>query len=210
MSERSFRAVVAAVLVAALALATVLVVSVLAPPALEPSPRPSQAAHPSPTAIPSETPTTSAGPAFLAPGVVGVGLVARGASSSLVLRLELVEGSEAAIPDGPGSLRVTLLDSAGSGSTVAFVGVPSVFAPGSLGVDVALAAPNVLLLTVEASDPLNVEPITITGLGISATSAAALGPMAAEVGDFEGSLTRALAQTALPSPGTVTAESPGG
>jgi hypothetical protein len=210
VSESAFRAVVAAVLVGALALATVLAVAILNTPAPEPSPRPSQVAHPSPTASQSNPPTAFAGPAFDAPGVVAVGLVARGSSSSLALRLDLVEADEGAIPNGPGSFRVTLLDSAGSGTTVAFVGVPSVFAPGSLGVDVALAAPNVLLLTIEASDPLNVEPITISGLGISATSAAAVGPVAAEAGGFTGSLDRALARTTLPSPGTVTAESPGG
>jgi hypothetical protein len=140
---------------------------------------------------------------FDSPGVVSVGLISRGSASPQTLRLELVEPSVGAIPDAAGALRVTLRDHDGNGSTVAFVGTPSVAAPDSLGATATLVTPNVLMVTIVASDRLNIESITITGLGIEATEQAAIGPLVAEVGDFDGSLSGGLTRDVLPSPGSV-------
>jgi hypothetical protein len=203
MSERTFRAVVAAVLVGALALAVVVAAAVLGPHSAEPSPSVSATASPVTTPTPSVPPTPVAGPVFAAPGVVSVGLVPRGASSGMTLVLRFLEPSDAAIPNGAGSFRVTLTDQAGDGSTVAFVGTPVVGAPGSLGATAALTAPNVLMVRIVASDTLNVEPITISGLGIKASSTAAVGPVHAVLSGFTGSLASGSANDSLASPGSV-------
>jgi len=212
MTDRTFRAVVAAVLVGALALAVV-VVFVLLPRSTEPAPSaspttsPVPTASPVPTPVPTIAPTASAGPAFVAPEVVSVGLVPRGASSSQTLVLKFVESSVDAIPNAPGSFRLTLTDQAGDGSTVAFVGTASVDAPGSLGATARLVAPNVLMVSIEGADIYNLEPITINGLGISASSTAAIGALNAELGGFTGSLVTGAAGNVLASPGSVIAGS---
>ena len=205
MSERTFRAVVAAVLVGALALAVVVAAAVLGPRSAEPSPSVSVTSSPLTTPLPSVPPTPVAGPVFAAPGVVSVGLVPRGASSGTTLVLQFREPSDAAIPNAPGSFLVTLTDQAGDGSTVAFVGTPVVDAPGSLGATAALTAPNILMVRIVASDPLNVEPITISGLGIKASSTAAIGPVKGVLGSFTGSLARGPTNDVLASPGSVVA-----
>ena len=202
MSERTFRAVVAAVLIGALVLATVVAVATLYRPTLpvpSPSPLPTRTASP----VPSPTPTPFSGPAFRTPDVVSVGLVARGASSAETLVLEFVETRPDAIPNAPGSFVVRLADRAGDPSGVAFTGTPQVVGPGSLGVTVTLAEPNVLRVDIVAADTFNVEALTITGLGISAGEGAAIGPLSAEAGDFAGSLKGGLVSTMLPSPGSV-------
>ncbi len=98
---------------------------------------------------------------------------------------------------------MTLADHAGDGSTVAFVGTPVVGAPGSLGATARLIAPNVLMVSIVASDTVNVEPITISGLGIKVSSTAAIGPLKAELNAFTGSLATGAANNALASPGSV-------
>jgi hypothetical protein len=155
--------------------------------------------------IPTPAATPFAGPVFEAPSVVSVGLVSRGSTSRPTLELEFVESRPDAIPDGPGSFRVTLKDQAGDESTVGFIGEPLVAAPGSLGATASLVAPNVLMVNIVASDRLNIEPITITGLAIRTTDTAALGPMIGEVGDFDGSLASGATGDTLPSPGSVIA-----
>jgi hypothetical protein len=108
-----------------------------------------------------------------------------------------------AIPDAPGSFRVSLADHDGNETTVAFTGAPSVDAPGSLGATATLTGPNRLLIEIVASDEANVERITIGGLGISATENAAVGPIVAEASEFTGSLAAASDIDILPSPGSV-------
>jgi len=201
VSERTFRAVVAAVLVGALGLAFVISAATLLPRPSEPLPSPTVAISPTPG--PTITATPIAGPVFDSPGVVSVGLISRVSSSRQTLRLELVEPSVSAIPDAPGALRVTLKDHDGNGSTVAFVGTPSVAAPGSLGATATLVMPNVLMVTIVASDEFNIESIMITGLGIEAAEKAAIGPVVAEIGDFEGSLSGGLTKDLVLSPGSV-------
>jgi hypothetical protein len=117
--------------------------------------------------------------------------------------LHFAESSVDAIPDGAGSFTVTLADSAGAGTTLAFTGTPTIDAPGSLGAGVELLAANVLRISIVAADIFNIEPITIAGLGIGASDDAALGPMASELGDFTGALAAGVANVVLPSPGTV-------
>lgn len=204
MSERTFRAVVASVLLGALALAVVVSVALL-PRSTEPLPSPSTTTRPFTTPIPSSAPTPTAGPVFTAPGVVSVGLISRGTSSGRTLVLQFLEPSIDAIPNAPGSFRVTLTDQAGNGSTVSFVGEPLVSAPGSLGATAILEAPNVLMISIEASDTINVEPITISGLGIQAASAAAVGPVHAGLDSFTGSLASGATSNVVASPGTVIA-----
>lgn len=204
MSERTFRGVVASVLVGAFALVVVVAAVVFLPPSPGPSPSASATiAAPGPTPI--VAPTRIPGPVFATPDVVRVGQISRGASSGMTLTLHFVESSVDAIPDAPGSFRVTLADHAGDGSTVAFVGTPSVDAPGSLGATATLLTPNVLMVSIVASDTLNIEPITISGLGISASSTAAIGSVTAELNGFTGSMATGAASNVLASPGSVIA-----
>jgi hypothetical protein len=205
MSERTFRAVVASVLVGALALGVVVAAVVLAPRSNQPRPTPSAVPSPAATPVTTTAPTPIAGPVFAAPEVVSVGLIQRGAISGPTLVLRFVEPSVDAIPNAPGSFRVTLTDAANDGSTVSFTGTPTIGAPGSLGATTEFSAPNVLLISIVASDNVEVEPITITGLGIRATSTAAIGPIRAELDAFTGSLATGAPSNVLPSPGSVIA-----
>jgi hypothetical protein len=202
MSERTFRAIVAAVLIGALALAAVVVVaSLYRPSPPTPSPSPASTATSRPPASPTATPFS--GPVFETPGVVSVGRIARGRSSNERLVLEFVETQAGAIRNAPGSFVVRLADGAGDGSTVGFVGVPEVAGPGSLGATAILTAPNVLRVDISGADPLNIEAMTVAGLGISAASTAAIGPVTAEAADFSGSLANGTATGSLASPGTI-------
>jgi len=138
-------------------------------------------------------------------GVTAVGSVPRGGASGTTLVLRFMEPSADAIPDAAGSFTVTLSDEAGAGTTLAFMGTPSIDAPGSLGASAELVAGNVLRISIVASDRVNVEPITVTGLGISASADAALGPISATLGGFSGSLAGGVANVVVPSLGTVVA-----
>lgn len=204
MTERTFRAVVASVLVGALALAVVVAVAVL-PRSMEPVPSASTITSPAANSLQTATPEPVVGPVFEVPDVVSVGLISRGANSANTLVLQFLESRANAIPHAAGSFRVTLADHAGDGSTVAFGGEPTVIAPGSLGATAAIVAPNVLMVAIVDSDSLNIELITIKGLGISISSTAATGPLNATLTDFEGSLATGAATKNLPSPGTVIA-----
>ena len=187
MSERTFRAVVASVLVGALALALVVAVAVVLPrsPLLTPSASIETSLPPVPT--PSTASTRIPGPAFRA-SVIGVGQIPRGGMSGNTLVLQFLEVVADAIPSAAGSFRVTLTDGAGDGSTVGFVGAPSVQAPGSLGATVARLGPNALLVSILGADPNNVELLSIRGLGISASATAALGALRIQLDQFSGSL----------------------
>lgn len=206
MSERTFRAVVAAVLIGALALAAVVAFAMLQP---SPSPAPTATLSPPPSAssAPAITPTPAPTPSFVFEdvGVTGVGSVPVGGTSGMTLALRFLEPSFDAIPDAVGSFTVTLTDHAGAGSTLGFPGLPSIIAPGSLGATAELVAGNVLKISIVASDRFNVELITLTGLAIRASSAAAPGSINATVGSFTGSLAGGVANVVLPSPGTVIA-----
>ncbi len=217
MSERTFRVVISALLAGALVLAVVVVIAVLPHlAALPPQPTPGVpvatggAAGPTPpttsSAAPSSSPTQATIPApVIAAQVVGVGQIARGASSARTLVLQFTETSDAAIPDAPGSFRVTLTDHAGDGSTVAFEGVPMAAGPDSLGATAVLVAPNVLEVSIVASDTRNIESIGVTGLGIRASATAALGAVTAQLGQFTGSLAGGVTNSVLGPPGDVVA-----
>jgi hypothetical protein len=156
-----------------------------------------------PQPTPSIAPTRVSGPAFRA-SVIGVGQISRGGSSGNLLVLQFLEVGVDAIPSTVGSFRVTLTDDAGDGSTVGFVGTPSVQAPGSLGATVASLAPSVLLVSIRGADPNNVELLSIRGLGISASATAALGALRIHLDQFSGSLVAGAEGSSL-SPGTVVA-----
>jgi hypothetical protein len=205
VSERAFRAVIAAVLVGALALAAIVVFADRQPSVPGQPSSAASTATPRPTPIETSiaTPTPTPRLVFGDVGVTPVGSVPRGGASGATLVLRFVESNVDAIPAAVGSLTVTLADSGGSGTTLAFSGTPALDAPGSLGAKVGLIAGNVLLISIRGSDSLNIEPITITGLGIRATPDAALGPITAMLGDFTGSLAGGVANAVLLSPGTV-------
>jgi hypothetical protein len=203
MSERTFRAVVAVVLVGALALAAVVVFVSVSSPSLSPAPTAARTATPTPTLV--VTPTPTPGPVFGNVAVSPVGSIPRGGSSASTLVLRFVESSVDAIPNSPGSLTLTLADAAAVGTTLAFAGTPALDAPDSLGVTAELVAGNTLKISIRGADSRNIEPITITGLGIRATPDAALGPITATLGDFSGSLAGGVANAVLFSPGTVVA-----
>ena len=210
MSEATFRAVVAAVLVAALVLAAVTMASVFRLWPLIPTPTSSPTPLATPTAVATPAVTPSPPPPFGQIDVTGVGLIRRGGRSPNTLVLSFPESSRAAIPDAAGSFRLTLTDADGR-STVAFVGTPVVEAPGSLGahagfVGSSVLGPNMLEVSIRGSDVRNLELITITGLGISASSNAALGPVHAFLGSSTGSLAAEVAHALLPAPGTVVAQ----
>jgi hypothetical protein len=207
MSERTFRAVVAAVLIGALVLASVVAFAVLQPPSPSPTPGATPTVRPTATARPTPAPTPTPTPqlVFEEVGLTAVGSVPRGGASGATLVLRFLEPSVDAIPNAAGSFTVTLTDHAGGGATLAFTGVPSLGAPGSLGVKAELAAGNVLEISIVAADVFNIEPITVTGLGISASPEAALGSINATLGAFTGSLAGGVAKVVLPSPGSVVA-----
>jgi len=210
MSERTFRAVVASVLVGALALALAITGVVLLRQSSAPSPSasvaPNAVVSPKVTAAPPGTPapTPIPAPAFTA-DVTSVGLIPRGSASSPTLVLQFLESGVDAIPDAAGSFLVTLTDHSGKGATVTFVGTPSVVAPGSLGASAHLVATNVLQVSIRGSDPYNVELMSIRGLGIRASPTAVLGPVQAQLGDFTGSLATGATRNVLASPATVVA-----
>ena len=204
MSEGTFRAVVAAVLVGALALAVVVVVAVLQP-SPSPTPAATSTARATQTARPAPTPTPTPQLVFEQAGVTAVGNVPQGGASGTTLVLQFTEPSVDAVPNAAGSFTVTLTDQAGVGTTLGFTGTPSVVAPGSLGASAELAAGNVLRISIVAADVLNIEQMTVTGLGISASADAALGRINATMGDFSGSLAGGVANAVLNSPGTVVA-----
>jgi hypothetical protein len=154
------------------------------------------------TSRPTPQPT-AAPPAFVSVTVTGVGTIQRGGSSGDTLALSFNEAGVAAIARGPGSFQVTLSDNAGFDSTVSFLGTPSTAkSPGSLGASATVSG-NVLTVRILDSDTVNIEPIIVTGVGIAASSTAALGSIEATMGGFTGSLAGGATNDVLVSPGSV-------
>ena len=205
MSERTFRAVVAGVLVGALVLAMVVVFAFMQPPSPSPAPGPSASLPASPTLAATPSPTPSPGVVFGVVGVSPVGNIPRGGVSPATFSLHVVESKADAIGAAPGSFTLTLADGSGAGTPLAFAGTPSVDAPGWMGVKAEVVGGNVLKISIAMSDRTLLEQFTVSGLGISATAGAALGPITATVGDFTGSLAGGVANAVLTSPGTVVA-----
>ena len=143
--------------------------------------------------------------AFVPVELTGVGDVRQGGVSPATLVLRFTEPTPTAILAGPGSLQVTLTDSAGSSDTVGFTSSPLLEAPGSLGVTATLTRSNVLTMSIVDSDSINIESVTITGLAIFTGPTAALGPINAVIGGCAGSLAGCVASNVLVSPGNVVA-----
>jgi hypothetical protein len=203
MSERTFRAVVAAVLVGALALAAVVVFVGLSSPSPSPAPTAVRTATPRPTPVATSTPTP--GPVFGEVQVSAVGSIPRGGTSPTSFALHAIESRKDAIAAAPGSFTLTLTDSSGAGTTLALTGTPSVDAPGWMGVKAEVVGGNTLRISVAMSDLTLLEQFTVSGLGIRATPGAALGPISATLEDFTGSLAGGVAKRVLASPGTIVA-----
>ena len=154
-----------------------------------------------PSPSPPTRPPLALGPVEL----TSVGAVPRAGVSPASLVLRFTEVAPATILGGPGLVQVTLTDQAGTPGTVSFTGIPSILAPGSLGVTATLTRPNVLTVSIVDSDPLNIESIALEDLAISASSEAALGPINAIVSACTGSLDGCTESNVLPSPGEVVA-----
>ena len=112
-----------------------------------------------------------------ATSVTSVGNVPRGGSATGLV-FSLTESSAACLANAAGSATITIADSA-SAATVSYTGAAAASGPGSLGTLTASASGQVLTINWTASDTLNIESITVSGLGISATTAAATGAIMA-------------------------------
>jgi hypothetical protein len=117
--------------------------------------------------------------AFASVTVTSAGTVPRGDTSTGTATFTFTENDANEFSIN-GTLTVTILDSA-SGATVTFTGTPVLTAPGSLGASVAVAG-NVITVTTTGHDDSNVEQITVSGLKIKATLAAATGAIKATLG----------------------------
>ena len=124
------------------------------------------------------------------------GNVAQGSTSVGTASYLFTENSIAALPNAAGSMTVTITPAAPGVGTVTWSGTPVVSAPSSLGATASVAG-NVLTINVAASDPANVETISISGLKVAASSTASPGAVVA-------TLSAGLIGTAF-SGGTVTA-----
>lgn len=138
----------------------------------------------------------AAGSAMASITGTGAGSVAQGSTSAGTASYLFTENSIAALPNAAGSMTITITPAAPGAGTVEWVGPPVVTAPGSLGASASIAG-NVLTISVAASDPANVETISITGLKVKASSTASPGAVVA-------TLSTGLIGTAF-SGGTVTA-----
>jgi hypothetical protein len=147
--------------------------------------------------IPSRPPA-----AFGPVELTGVGDLRQGGEAVGGLILRFTEPDVDAIAAGNGSLQVSLTDHAGLPGTISFTGTPSIEAPDSLGATVSLGG-DILTVEIVDSDRLNIESVTITGLGLIASSTAALGSVNAVVAGCAGSLAGCTVTNVLPSPGSV-------
>lgn len=159
------------------------------------------ACSPAPTPTPSPSPPV----ALLPPEITGVGAIPPGRTSLVGMTIRLTEADVATIGRGEGTLAITFTDTAGAMDTISLTGAPAVFAPGSLGITAVLSAPNVLLLRTVDSDPLNIEPVTISNLRLSVAGDAPAGAIRATITECTGSLAGCAAERELASPGTVSA-----
>lgn len=117
--------------------------------------------------------------AFAGTTITSAGSVPRAGTSAGTATFVFTENTATALA-ATGTFTVTILDSA-AGATVTFDGTPVVSAPGSLGATASVAG-NVLSVKITGFDNLNVETITVSGLKIKATAAAALGAIQANFG----------------------------
>lgn len=156
---------------------------------------------------PQPVPTPSAPPpvALLPVEITGVGAFPPGRTSLAGMTIRLTEADVGTIGLGEGTLAITFTDAAGAMDAISLTGTPAVFAPGSLGITASLPARNVLLLSIVDSDPLNIEPVTISNLRLAAADAAAPGAIRATITECTGSLAGCAAERELASPGTVSA-----
>jgi hypothetical protein len=116
---------------------------------------------------------TLAAPAALASIIAtSAGPLAPGTTSTGTATIVLTETAKAALAT-TGTLTATITDSAAA-ATVTWTGTPVVSAPDSLGATVTLAG-NALIIKITGHDDANIESISISGLKIKATSAAATG-----------------------------------
>jgi hypothetical protein len=134
--------------------------------------------------------TAVAPSALAAITVVSAGNVPTGGTSATNVSFTFKEEANASLDNGSGSFTVTLCDSdgvavgpppvcTGAAGNLSFVGTPlTTGSTGSLGASASIAG-NVLTVNVSASDTGNIETIFVTGLKISATSAAAIGAISA-------------------------------
>jgi hypothetical protein len=151
-----------------------------------------------------EPPTPTPPPvAFAAVEVTSLGDIGQATESELGLVVLFTEAAPAAISQGAGSLQVTLTDHAGLPDSLQFIGLPVVEGPGSLGATATLSGRNVMTISIVDSDPLNIEPMTISGLGIRASPGAAIGAINAVVSGCAGSLAGCTEMNVLRSPGNV-------
>jgi hypothetical protein len=118
-------------------------------------------------------------PALASTSVTSAGNVLPGGPSAGTASFTLTENSVSGFANASGTLVVTITDSANA-STVLFSGTPVLSAPGSLGATVALGpAGTSFVVTTGGADNANIEPITVSGLRISADVGAATGPIKA-------------------------------
>jgi hypothetical protein len=123
-----------------------------------------------------------------AASVTSGGSVARGSTTTGGVTITLTENTAACLtavmvgqspnPAVPNDLVITLTDSTPDATTVDFVGTPTITAPGSLGASAALSGGD-LVIQLTGTDTINVEAITVSGLNVSTTAAAALGSVSA-------------------------------
>jgi hypothetical protein len=118
-------------------------------------------------------------PALASTSATSAGNVLPGGSSAGTASFTLTENSVSGFANASGTLVVTITDSANA-STVHFTGTPVLSAPGSLGATVTLGpAGTSFVVTTSGADNANIEPITVSGLRISADIGAATGPIKA-------------------------------
>lgn len=125
---------------------------------------------------------------FASASVTSGGSVARGSTTTGGVTIQLNENTAACLtavgvgqspnPAVADDLVITLTDSAASAATVDFTGTPTITAPGSLGASAALSGGN-LVIQLTGTDTINIEAITVSGLNVSTTAAAALGSVSA-------------------------------
>ena len=138
-------------------------------------------------------------PVAASTSVTSAGSVLPGGISTGAASFTLTENAINAFPNASGTLTVTIVDSA-SAATVHFSGTPTLSAPGSLGATVALSSAGSFTVTTAAADNNNIEPITVSGLCISADAGAAAGPIKAAM---SGSLVGAIISPTATATGTV-------
>ena len=123
--------------------------------------------------------TIGAVPALGSTSVTSAGSVLPGGISAGTASFTLTENAINAFPNASGTLTVTITDSA-SASTVHFSGTPVLSAPGSLGATLGfVSGATSFTVTTAAADVNNIEPITVSGLRISADVGAAAGAIKA-------------------------------